>query len=300
MPIHPLPATAEGTRKQAFGPIEWGLVSAVAAIWGSSFLFMAIGLEAFRPGVITFTRVAVGTATLALFPKARRPVDQADFGRIALLGVVWMGLPLLLFPIAQQWIDSSLAGMLNGFVPLMTAAVATLLLRRLPGNRQLVGLLVGFSGVVAISWPSVQGGRSTALGTILVFVAVSLYGLAANLTVPLQQRYGALPVILRAQLVALLIVTPFGLLQLSGSSWSWPSALAMVPLGVLSTGIAFVAMSVLVGRAGAARGSLSLYFIPVVAILLGVLLRGEQVALIALIGTALVLVGAWLTSGREL
>jgi drug/metabolite transporter (DMT)-like permease len=291
--------TAAGTRSEAFGPMDWGLLAAIASIWGSSFLFMAIGLEAFRPGVVTLARVGLGAVILSLFPKARRPVDRADLGRIALLGVVWMGLPLLLFPIAQQWIDSSLAGMLNGAVPLMTAAVATVLLRRLPGTRQLAGLVVGFAGVVAISWPSIQGARATAVGTILVLMAVSLYGLAANLAVPLQQRYGALPVLLRAQVIALIVVAPFGLLHLPGSSWAWPSVLAMLPLGLLGTGLAFVAMTVLVGRAGAARGSVSIYFVPMVAILLGVLFRDERVAPIALVGTALVLVGAWLTSRRE-
>jgi drug/metabolite transporter (DMT)-like permease len=294
-----LPTTVAGTRSEAFGATEWGLLAAIASIWGSSFLFTAVGLETFRPGIITLARVGLGLATLSLFPKARAPVDRADLGRIALLGVLWMGLPLLLFPIAQQWIDSSLAGMLNGAVPLVTAAVATILLRRLPGSRQLAGLVVGFVGVMAISWPSIQGARATAVGTILVLVAVSLYGIAANLAVPLQQRYGALPVLLRAQVVALIVVTPFGLLHLPGSSWAWPSVLAMLPLGLLGTGLAFVAMTVLVGRAGAARGSVSIYFVPVVAILLGVLFRDERVAPIALVGTSLVLMGAWLTSRRQ-
>jgi drug/metabolite transporter (DMT)-like permease len=291
--------TAAGTRSDAFGPAEWGLLAAIASVWGSSFLFMEIGLDAFRPGVVTLARIGLGAATLALFRRARRPVDRADLPAIALLGVVWMALPLLLFPLAQQWIDSAVAGMLNGAVPLTTALVAALLLRRLPGSRQLAGIAIGFAGVVAISLPNLQGASATALGTLLVLVAVSLYGLAANLAVPLQQRYGALPVLLRVQLVALLLVTPVGLWQLPGSSWSWPSAVAMLPLGMLGTGLAFVAMTVLVGRAGATRGSVSIYFVPVVAIVLGVVFRGEQVAPIALAGTALVLAGAWLTSRRE-
>jgi drug/metabolite transporter (DMT)-like permease len=292
-------ATAAGTRSEAFGPAEWGLLAAIASIWGSSFLFMDIGLEAFRPAVITLARLGLGVAALALFARARRPVDRADLPRVALLGIVWMALPLLLFPTAQQWIDSSVAGMLNGAVPLTSAVVATVLLRRLPRSRQVLGLLVGFAGVVAISWPNLHGAHATALGTVLVLIAVALYGLAANLAVPLQQRYGALPVLLRAQLAALVVVAPIGLLQLPGSSWAWSSALAMLPVGLFGTGLAFVAMAVLVGRAGAARGSVAIYFVPVVAIILGVVFRNEQVAPIALAGTALVLAGAWLTSRRE-
>jgi drug/metabolite transporter (DMT)-like permease len=191
-----------GSRTEAFGAQEWLLLSGIALIWGSSFLFIDIGLETLRPGVVALARLGLGVATLALFPAARRPVDRQDLSRVAFLGVIWAGLPLLLFPIAQQWIDSSVAGMLNGAVPLFGAAWAVLLLRRPLGRAQTLGLLVGFAGVVAISWPELQGSRATTLGAALVLVAVACYGLAVNLAVPLQQRHGALPVLLRAQLAA--------------------------------------------------------------------------------------------------
>ncbi|MCB1246808.1 MAG: DMT family transporter, partial [Acidimicrobiia bacterium] len=248
-------STTGGTNREAFGTTEWGLLAAVALIWGSSFLFMAIGLETLEPGVITLVRVALGTSAIALFRRSRQPVDRSDLPRIALLGTIWIGVPLTLFPIAQQWIDSSVAGMLNAAVPITTAAWATVLLRRLPGWRQTVGITVGFIGVVMISYPEVSRSSATALGTGLVLAAVVMYGLATNLAVPLQQKYGSLPVLLRAQLVALIVVLPLGLAQLGDSSWSIRSAAAMVPLGVLGTGVAFALMTTLVGRVGAARGS---------------------------------------------
>lgn len=293
-----LPATAEGSLTEAFGRTEWGLVLGIAAIWGSSFLWMDIGLDALRPGVIVTSRVALGAAALALFPRARRPVEPDDLPRVVLLGLVWMGIPLSLFPVAQQWVDSSVAGMINGAVPLTAAAWATVLLGRLPGRAQLVGLAVGFAGVVAVSWPELTGSRATALGVALIVLAVVLYGLATNLAVPLQQRYGALPVLLRAQLVSLVVVVPFGLLHLPGSRLAAAPILAMVPLGVLSTGVAFVMMTVLVGRVGGTRGAVPIYLVPVVAIVLGVAVRNESVAPVALAGSALVVVGAWLTSRR--
>ena len=231
--------------------------------------------------------------------RARRAVDGADLPRIVLLGLVWIAVPLSLFPIAQQWVDSSVAGMINGAMPLTSAAWATLLLRRAPGRLQLAGLGLGFVGVVAISWPQVAGSQATAVGTGLLVAAVVLYGLAANLAVPLQQRYGALPVLLRAQLAALIVVVPYGLWHLPGSTFAAGPVLAMVPLGTLGTGLAFVLMAVLVGRVGGPRGSLAIYFVPVVAIALGVAVRGEVVAPVALAGTALVVMGAWLTSRRE-
>jgi drug/metabolite transporter (DMT)-like permease len=294
----PLLETGSGSRTEAFGVREWGLLAGVALIWGSSYLFIDVGLEALAPGVIAVTRVVLGLAALALVPAARRPIGREDLPRVAFLGVIWTGLPMILFPVAQQWIDSSVAGMLNGAVPLAGAAWAVVLLRRPLPRLHAVGLLIGFAGVLAISWPQLQGSRATTLGAALVILAVVLYGLAVNLAVPLQQRHGALPVLLRAQVAALVLLLPFGVWGLRDSSFAWPSVLAMVPLGVLGTGVAFVLMTTLVGRVGGPRGAVATYFIPVVAIVLGVLLLGERVAPAALAGTALVVGGAWLTSRR--
>jgi drug/metabolite transporter (DMT)-like permease len=294
-----MPATATGSNRAAFGSVEWGLLTAVAFIWGSSFLFMAIGLDSFKPGVVTLARVGLGAATIALIPRARRPVAKEHRTRIFALGILWIGIPLIIFPVAQQWIDSSVAGMLNAGMPIFSAIWATILLRSLPGWRQAIGIAIGFAGVVAISLPELGGSRTNALGVGLVLLAVILYGLSANLAVPLQQTYGALPVLFRAQLAALVIVVPYGLLQIPGSVWAWDSALAMIPLGTLGTGLAFFFMATLIGRTGASRGSIAVYFIPIVAIALGVTFRDEAVHAAAIIGTGLVLVGAWVASRRE-
>jgi drug/metabolite transporter (DMT)-like permease len=159
--------------------------------------------------------------------------------------------------------------------------------------------VVGFGGVVLVSLPALQGASATAIGAGLLILATALYGLSANIAVPLQQKYGALPVIFRAQMVALAAVLPFGLWSLPGSRFTWPAILAMLVLGLLGTGLAFVAMSVLVGRAGATRGAVAIYFIPVVALILGVTVRGESVSPVSLLGVALVILGAVLTSRRE-
>jgi drug/metabolite transporter (DMT)-like permease len=291
--------TARGTRSEAFGPREWGLLGAIALMWGSSFVFIEIGLHALRPALITLVRIGLGAAALVAFPQARRPVAREDWPRIVALSVVWMSLPLLLFPIAQQWIDSSLAGMINGAMPLFAAAFYALLLRHPPGRLQIIGLLVGFIGVVVILVPEAGGASASLLGAGLVLLATACYGLAANLAVPLQQRYGSLPVILRAQAVALATVLPFGLAAVPGSRFTVPAGVSMLALGVLGTGVAFVMMASLVGRAGAARGAVAIYFIPVVATIEGALFLGESVSPVALAGVALVLLGAWLTSRRE-
>jgi drug/metabolite transporter (DMT)-like permease len=291
--------TARGTRPEAFGPAEWGLLGAIALMWGSSFVFIEIGLETLRAPLIALVRIALGAAALVAFPQARRPVAREDWPRIVVLSVVWMSLPLLLFPIAQQWIDSSLAGMINGAMPLFAAAFYALLLRHPPGRLQILGLLIGFIGVVVILVPETGGASASWVGAGLVLLATACYGLAANLAVPLQQRYGSLPVILRTQAVALATVLPFGLAAVPGSRFTWPAGAAMLALGVLGTGVAFVMMAVLVGRAGAARGAVAIYFIPVVATIEGSLFLNETISPVAIVGVALVLLGAWLTSRRE-
>ncbi len=293
----PAATPAQGTG--AFAPLDWALVTGVALAWGASFLFIEIGLDSFEPGLVAFLRVFFGAVTLALIPGARRAVQRSDLPQIALLGMIWMAIPLFLFPIAQQWIDSSLAGMINGAAPLFTAVVAAIVVRHLPGRVQAVGLAVGFLGVVAIAWPDLGEGESTTAGILLVLLAAMLYGCAFNLTGPLQRRNGALPVIWRAQLFALIPLTPIGAVGAAGSGFAWDSLAAMVVLGVVGTGFAFVWFATLAGRVGPTRGSLTIYFIPVVAIALGALLLDEEVHVAALAGTALVLVGAYLTSRRE-
>ena len=291
--------TSHGTNRAAFGLIEWALLIAVAGIWCSSFLFIAEGLESLEPAAITGARFAFGFVTLAAFPAARRPIQRTDWPRVAAVAVVWMALPMFLFPVAQQWISSSLAGMINGAVPLSAAVVASFMLRKAPARTQVIGLVIGFAGVAIVA---LRGGGDTPngyLGVALTLAAISCYGLGINLAVLLQQRYGALPVLLRALGIAAALTVPLGLLALPSGNVSGSSIAAVVALGSLGTGIAFVAMTTLVGRAGATRGSVSTYFIPVVALFLGVAFRDETASRLTIVGIALILLGAWLTSRRE-
>ena len=296
-PVKRLPVTAEGRSDAAFEPFDWLLIVVTSAVWGASFLLIAEGLETLEPGVVAFGRLAFGFLALSLVPQARRTrIDPVDRSRIVVLGFVWLAAPMMLFPIAEQWVSSAVAGMLNGAVPLVAALVASVLLRRAPGRNQLAGLAVGFLGVVAISLPSMQGGSKTALGASLVLLAVVSYGFAGNFIVPLQQRYGSLAVIWRAQMAGLVFTAPYALIGVPDSSLAVKPVLAVVVLGALGTGLAFAAAGTLFGRVGATRGSVIGYLIPVVALALGVVFRDEHVAALAIGGLVLVLGGAWLTS----
>ncbi len=295
----PLPTVAHGLKLGPFGPLEWALLAGVALIWGSSFLLIEIGLESLQPALITWVRVVLGFVVLAAFPAARRPVDRAAYPRIALLGFTWVAVPFVAFPIAQQYIDSALAGMLNAMVPIYSTTIAVLLARSLPRIRQSAGILVGFAGAISISLPAVRDSAAGAAGVLLAVFATLMYGVSINLAGPLQQRYGAPAVMVRAIGVACLLTLPFGLTGFTGSEWSAGPVMAVVTLGVINTGAAFVIMTAFVGRVGATRGSVAVYMIPIVAMVLGVAFRAEIVLPIQWAGTAVVLCGAWLTSRRE-
>lgn len=91
-------STSAGTHLGAFSPLDWMLFIAIGAIWGSSFLFIAIGLRAFEPGLVTWLRVMLGAAALWLVPGARRAVDRADRPRLLALSLLWIAIPMTLFP----------------------------------------------------------------------------------------------------------------------------------------------------------------------------------------------------------
>jgi drug/metabolite transporter (DMT)-like permease len=299
VPGRPVLTTAPGTRPEAFGPAEWALLAGIAVMWGSSFLWISAGVDHFAPPVVSLSRLLLGAAALSVFPKTRAPVEQADWPRIVLLALVWMAVPLLLFPIAQQWVDSSTAGAINGSMPLFSAVLAAVLLRRMPRPAQTTGLVIGFTGVLLVTLTEATGAGGSPLGIGLLILATVLYAVAFNLAVPLTQRYGSLPVLLRAQVVAIAVVLPFGLWGLRTSEWDWAAAGAMVLLGVFGSGLAFVAAANLGARAGPVRGALPIYFLPIVAMLLGVLVRHEQIPALAIAGVALVIAGAWLSSRKE-
>jgi drug/metabolite transporter (DMT)-like permease len=263
-------------------------------IWGASFLFIAEGLRAVGPMGVTFARILVGFATLALLPAARRPVPREARGQVALLGVLWMAFPLSMFPYAEQRVSSALTGMLNGATPLFVAIVAALLARRLPPRPVMAGLAVGLGGAVLVAWPALGESRSSLDGVLLILAALVSYGFALNLARPLQQRYGALPVILRAQAVALVLTAPLGAPELFAGRFTPGPLLSLLALGALGTAMAYVLLAVAAGRVGATRAAATTFLIPPVALLLGVLVRDERVAALSVAGGAVCVAGAWL------
>jgi drug/metabolite transporter (DMT)-like permease len=277
--------------------IDWLLLVLPGLIWGASFLFIAQGLEAMAPNGVTFARIAIGFMTLALVPAARRPIQRSDWGPTVALGVLWLAFPLSMFPFAEQHVSSALTGMLNGATPLFAAAVASLVARQLPSRAVALGLVVGFVGTVITAVPGFDGTRESpqqALGVGLILAALVSYGFAINLARPLQQRNGALPVIWRSLGVAVLLTAPLGAPAFVRAHWSWRSLVAMLLLGAFGTAIAYVMAATAAGRLGATRASATTFLMPIVALILGVTIRGEQVPPVSVIGAAVCLAGAWI------
>ena len=226
-------------------------------------------------------------------------IEAADRARVAGLAVLWVAIPFTLFPLAQQSINSAVTGLLNGATPVLVAVVSVALVRVVPRGIQLVGLVLGFAGLVAISLGSAGEGSSETRGVLLVLAATVCYGFALNVAPPLQAKYGSIVLMSSVLGIAAAMVAPMALVDLGDNEWQLSSALALVALGAVGTGVAYWVMTSLVGRVGSIRASFITYLIPVVSLALGVWLRGDSVSTLALIGAPITLIGASLASRRS-
>lgn len=293
-------STSHGTNRDAFTPVDWALFGTLGLIWGSSFLLMAIGLDSFHPGLVALLRIVAASLFLYSIPRIRHShIEPEDRARVVLIGFTWVALPFTMFPIAQQWIASGVAGLINGTTPIFAAIVASILLRTLPGRLQRVGLTMGLAGVVLIALPAISAGRSETIGILLALVAAASYGVSINLSVPLVQKYGSLPVMSRVIWAAIPMVLPYGVYGMTQSEFSVPSLLATTAVGVFGTGIAFLLAGRIAASVGATRSSFIAYVIPVVALILGIVFRNEVISPLAIGGIGLVLAGAFLASRKE-
>ena len=294
-----LAATAEGSHAGAFAAWDWLLLALVAGVFGSSYLLIDIGLDHFKPGLIASSRVVLAAATLALVPAAWKPIERRDWSRLFVFSALWFTIPFVLLPLAQEHIESSLAGMLNGAVPIPQALIAALLLRRRLGRPQVAGILVGFGGILTLTLPSSLDTSATALGVALILLTTLSWAISGNLIVPLQQRYGAARLGFWSLLISAVLLLPYGVIDGRHSEFALGSAAAVLFLGVAATGMIQCVFSVFLGRAGPVRGGLPIYLVPIVAPILGVIVRDDSVETLAPAGLALILFSAYLLSRTE-
>ena len=285
-----------------FGVQEWTLSSLLSLTWGSSFLLIAIAVDHLDAALVPFGRALAGGIALAFFPGSRDSVPLRHWPRIALLGLVWMALPFWLFPLAERTVTSGIAGMVNGGLPIIMACVTALWVRRLPSLRRVAAIALGLVGIVTVTLPAVRieapGVKPIAdvLGMAYLLIAVLCYAIGANLARPLQAVYSPARLLMRVQLAAALWSLPLAIPGVAKSNFTLGSVLAVLTLGVVGTGVAFVVFGTLLERTGITRAMIPTYFTPIVGLVLGAVFRDEHIATVSVVGMCIVIVSAWMTS----
>lgn len=276
----------------------------LALVWGSSFLFVKVALAELLPGQVVFSRLVIGALTLVVLAVWRRPQlpqTLAGWGHLTVLGVLWCVIPFNLFAWAQQQVASSLASILNATTPLMTALAAWLLLRERPTAVRALGLVLGVLGVVVIAQPWTGGLDGSLAGQLGCLGATACYGLGfayhRRFIAPLELSALATALVQIGSAAVLATVV----LPLAGglpAMPSWPVFGALLGIGALGTGVAYVWNASVVNAWGPTRASTVTYLIPVVGVLLGVLALAEPLTWAEPIGGVVVLAGVSIVQGR--
>jgi drug/metabolite transporter (DMT)-like permease len=277
----------------------------LGAVWGASFLFMRWSAPEFGTLTLAWLRVSGGALFLLpilLWRQGRAPLAQMGplWKPMAFIGLVNSAAPFALFAYALQHLPAGLASILNATVPMWTALVAWVWLAQAPGALRLMGLLMGFLGVVLLV---------TARGAGVATAEVQLAGVLACLLATL--NYAVAAVATRQWLSGLSPLAVATGSQLSAAAWllvpgllSWPAVMpgtrswaALLGLAVLCTGVAYMLYFRLFARVGPTKAVTVTFLIPLFAILWGALFLGEQLSLGMLGGGALVLAGTALSLG---
>jgi drug/metabolite transporter (DMT)-like permease len=276
---------------------------ALGAIWGASFMLIEIGLRDLEPATLMLGRVAVAAVALGLYLPFALPVRAAlrelrgRAGTLFVLGLLNSALPFFLIAWGQQYVDSGLAAILNSSAPLFTAILAWAFVgeERIGGMR-LVGVLVGFAGVVVLVGAGPSGGARAVVGSLAVVAAAVCYAVGALYAA--RRLVGVSPLVLSlgAMVAATIALSGPGLAQ-APDELGWEAALAVLALGVGGTAVGYILYFGLILGAGASRAILVTYLVPALALVYGVTLLDEPLTAAALIGLALVLTGVALGTG---
>jgi len=280
----------------------------LALTWGSSFLFIKVGLEGLSPGQVALARMIFGAVTLvAIMLVTRRawPRDPRIWGHLLVVGALLCSIPFTLFAWAEQFVPSGLASVYNATTPLMALLALPLIF---PAERltlgQRVGVGVGALGIIVIAAPwryFAAGMTSDALWAQLALLgATACYGIGTVYT----RRFVSSSRLDSIQIAAIQIVLGTGLLLLAAPfqaltpvDLSWQVVGAMAALGILGTGLAYIWMTRVIRLWGAARASTVTYLTPVVGVALGMLVLGETLHWHEPVGGAVVIVGILLAQG---
>lgn len=284
---------------------RWHFV-ALATTWGCSFWWIHVSLTWLQPMGVAFMRLSLGAATMLLI-SWRRGVhlvrDPKVLVHVAVVALTLSSLPFALFSYGQRDVNSILAAIINATTPIAAMAIGFLVSPAdRPSRRQLVGLAVGFVGVLTVLgvWRTVP--RSTVHGVLLCVLAVSCYGVSY----PWARRHisglGIAPTALAtsqtiigtALLLPVVLVT--GIRDADPATSATPGTLvALCALGASSTGLAYILNYTIIERAGATVASSVTYLTPAVAAVVGSLFLDERVTWNNVVGTVVILTGVHLT-----
>jgi drug/metabolite transporter (DMT)-like permease len=273
------------------------LLLLLSAIWGSSFLFIKLGVDELEPSVVVLGRLVVGLLVLLPLTIGRgglRPIG-AFLLPLAVLGALNNALPFWLLGFAETRIDSGLTGVIQAAAPIFTVLLAARIdpTQRVRGVR-LVGITVGFVGVVLLVGVQDGGqvvGALAVVGTALCYAVSVLYaGRTLRGVRPLQASVGQLA-------FGTVFVAPFALAQLPATTPGAGTLAAVVALGALGTGVAYLLYFTIIASAGASRAILVTYLVPAFALVYGAVFLDEPLSVIAVVGLGLILGGTALATG---
>ncbi|TSA22484.1 MAG: DMT family transporter [Actinomycetales bacterium] len=278
---------------------------ALGLVWGCSFIFIKLGLEFLTPVGVAFGRCALGAMTLLLIAKVRGislPTERRTWFILWIVSLLLNVFPGILFAFAEERVTTVLAGIINACTPLSTLIFILFVFRSEKiSKQQILGLIIGGVGVLTVLgiWKGI--GANSAVGAFALLVAITCYGLSF----PIIKKY-LTPLNLKAEALAASQVTaaavtllPFYLIDgIAKDEYRTGPILAMIALGVLGSGIAYIWTFQIVERAGSSIASSVTYLTPVVAVFVGWLFLGEQVSWHEPVGGAIVLFGAATSQGR--
>lgn len=277
----------------------------LAAIWGTSFLFIKVGLEGMSPVEVVVGRLLAGTAVLLAVVVVRReqlPRDLVTWGHLAVAGLIANTAPFFLFAWGEERASSSLAGIYNASTPLLTLLVAMAALpEERPDRARLAGLGVGFAGVLVVLAPWRGVGASSLDGQLAYLGAAACYGVAFVYMRRYLSGRGHSPLVLScgqlacAAVESLLILPGYGAAALGLTP---RVVLSVLALGAVGTGLAYLINYSLIRDVGATTTSTVTYLIPVVAVALGVLVLGESLGWNDPAGAVIVVAGVAVAERR--
>ena len=276
----------------------------LAAIWGSSFLFMRIGTLEFGALPTAGVRVAIAAAFLLpiVWLRGLLPVLRKNWKRIFFIGLLNSGIPFACFAFALLSISTGLSAILNATVPMFGALVAWVWLKDKPPASRVLGLVIGFAGVALLAWDKASfkpdaSGVAPGWAVLACLLACLCYGISASYT----KRYlSGLPPLVTA--AGSQIGATLGLAL--PALWLWPARmpgsaawLALLAVGVLCTGVAYIVFFRLIANAGPQRALSVTFLVPVFAVLYGVLFLRESVTPWMLLCAGVIVCGTALSTG---